>query len=115
MRRDARMTDLPVIDVSSLKDDIDPQRIAGEIGAACRDAGRFYAVGHGVPTAPSERLEQLSREFFAQPLDEKQRIRRDFGGRASRGYFPVGDELTSGIPDDKGQRRPLFRRRARRS
>ena len=25
----------------------------------------------------------------------------DLGGRAWRGYFPVGGELTSGIPDDK--------------
>jgi isopenicillin N synthase-like dioxygenase len=95
------MTELPVVDVSRLNADVGQQRVADEIGAACRDAGFFYVVGHGVPLALSARLKQLSREFFALPLDEKQRVRMDLGGRAWRGYFPVGGELTSGIPDDK--------------
>ena len=46
-------------------------------------------------------LESASRGFFALDTAEKMRIRMDLGGRAWRGYFPVGGELTSGIPDDK--------------
>ena len=43
----------------------------------------------------------MSREFFTKPLSEKRAIRMELGGRAWRGYFPVGDELTSGSPDQK--------------
>lgn len=85
---------LPVID---LRDSGAP----GEIGAACRDNGFFYIVGHGVDPSLPARLEQLSREFFAKPTDEKLAIRMQLGGRAWRGYFPVGAELTSGHPDQK--------------
>jgi len=92
---------LPVIDVGPLVRGEDEQRVAAAIGAACRDAGFFYVVGHGVMPALGERLEQLSREFFALDLPTKLRIRMELGGRAWRGYFPLGGELTSGIPDDK--------------
>jgi isopenicillin N synthase-like dioxygenase len=47
------------------------------------------------------RLHELSRQFFAQDVEAKLRIRMALGGRAWRGYFRVGDELTSGKPDQK--------------
>jgi isopenicillin N synthase-like dioxygenase len=46
-------------------------------------------------------LPDVSRRFFAQDLETKMEIRMDRGGRAWRGYFPVGGELTSGTPDVK--------------
>jgi isopenicillin N synthase-like dioxygenase len=46
-------------------------------------------------------LEDVSREFFAQQLETKLAIRMSRGGKAWRGYFPVGGELTSGKPDYK--------------
>ncbi|HEU4348903.1 MAG TPA: 2-oxoglutarate and iron-dependent oxygenase domain-containing protein [Actinoplanes sp.] len=75
--------------------------VAGEIGAACRDSGFFYITGHGVPTSLLTRLESASRAFFALPVEAKQEIAMARGGRAWRGYFPVGAELTSGRPDLK--------------
>src|SRR5262249_17484389 len=39
--------------------------------------------------------------FFTQDVETKLRIRMALGGRAWRGYFRVGDELTSGKPDQK--------------
>ena len=42
-----------------------------------------------------------SAEFFALPLADKLEIAMERGGRAWRGYFPVGAELTSGRPDLK--------------
>jgi isopenicillin N synthase-like dioxygenase len=75
--------------------------VASEIARACSDSGFFYVVGHGVDEDFQHRLETLSREFFAKPLDSKMAIRMELGGRAWRGYFPVGDELTSGKPDLK--------------
>ena len=95
-------SEVPVIDIGALVAGTAGRRaVADEIGRACRECGFFYVVGHGVDEALGERLEQLSRRFFAQPLEEKLRIRMELGGRAWRGYFPVGGELTSGRPDLK--------------
>jgi isopenicillin N synthase-like dioxygenase len=86
---------IPIIDVS------DHRKAAERIGEACRESGFFYVVGHGVNEELQERLHTLSREFFALPVAEKMRIPMSLGGRAWRGYFRVGDELTSGLPDQK--------------
>ena len=75
--------------------------MAAQIGQACREHGFFYILGHGVDEGLQERLLHLSRRFFAQALDRKLEIRMALGGRAWRGYFPVGGELTSGRPDLK--------------
>jgi isopenicillin N synthase-like dioxygenase len=93
---------LPLIDVAPLVEGGDVrQQVAEQLGAACRDWGFFYIVGHGVDEALIRRLEEQSRAFFAQDLDTKLEIRMELGGRAWRGFFPVGDELTSGKPDRK--------------
>jgi isopenicillin N synthase-like dioxygenase len=93
---------IPIIDVGELVADTEGRRaIADQIGQACRESGFFYIVGHGVDEALQERLQNLSRQFFAQDADAKLQIRMALGGRAWRGYFRVGDELTSGKPDQK--------------
>jgi isopenicillin N synthase-like dioxygenase len=58
-------------------------------------------VGHGVDDSLVKNLEHASREFFDQPLPAKLDIAMSRGGKAWRGYFPVGGELTSGKPDQK--------------
>jgi isopenicillin N synthase-like dioxygenase len=93
---------LPIIDVSGLAGNAaDRQAVAAQLGEACRESGFFYAVGHGVEEPLQRRLLELSRGFFAQDVEVKLRIRMALGGRAWRGYFRVGDELTSGKPDQK--------------
>lgn len=93
---------IAVVDVGPLvTGEGDVAKSAGEIGRACRENGFFYIRGHGVSQELEERLERLSREFFALDLDVKRRIRMELGGRAWRGFFAVGDELTSGKPDQK--------------
>jgi len=93
---------LPIIDVSPLVvGDRDRQSVVAQIGRACREPGFFYIVGHGVSDQLQHSLEDLSRRFFAQDLDTKLDLRMEKSGRAWRGYFPVGDELTSGKPDLK--------------
>ena len=94
---------LPIIDVSPLLNG-DPRgsrAAAREIAHACRDLGFFYAVGHGLPSSLFQDLEKQSHRFFALPETSKQTIAMARGGRAWRGYFPVGGELTSGRPDLK--------------
>jgi isopenicillin N synthase-like dioxygenase len=93
---------LPVIDVAPLVAGSGDRRAVVEaIGAACRDAGFFYVVGHGVPAALEDRLVAESRRFFALPAEAKREIAMERGGLAWRGWFPVGGELTSGRPDEK--------------
>ncbi|MBE9205443.1 isopenicillin N synthase family oxygenase [Nostoc sp. LEGE 06077] len=93
---------IPIIDISALvTGSSDRHLTADQIGQACREYGFFYIVGHGVDEDLQARLEDLSREFFAQDLATKQQIPMALGGKAWRGYFPVGGELTSGKPDLK--------------
>ncbi len=73
----------------------------GEIGAACRNHGFFYALGHGIGARLIGNLETASHAFFALEESEKREIAMKHGGRAWRGYFPLGGELTSGSPDWK--------------
>ncbi|HYO54242.1 isopenicillin N synthase family dioxygenase [Archangium sp.] len=96
---------VPLIDVRAL---VEPsssvaarRAAAARIGAACRESGFFYVTGHGVDEGLQAHLEDLSRRFFALPLEDKMAIRMARGGPAWRGYFPVGGELTSGRPDRK--------------
>lgn len=95
------MEHLPVIDVSPARWATDPGAVAREIDVACRDTGFFCIVGHGVSTEIQARVESLAREFFAFSDDEKSAVAMSHGGRAWRGWFPVGGELTSGVPDMK--------------
>jgi isopenicillin N synthase-like dioxygenase len=95
---------LPVIDVSPLIQASAAAACAAaacEIEAACRDTGFFYIAGHGVDAEVIARLDRASRTFFALPPEEKMTIAMARGGRAWRGFFPVGGELTSGKPDLK--------------
>jgi isopenicillin N synthase-like dioxygenase len=95
---------LPVIDVGPLVNHGDAAEaavVAEQIQAACRDRGFFYVTGHGVGDGLLAELADASAEFFALPLAGKLEIAMERGGRAWRGYFPVGAELTSGQPDLK--------------
>jgi len=93
---------LPLIDVSALVAGTAARdAVAVQIGAACRAHGFCYVTGHGVDPALVKRLEELSHRFFELPEETKMQWRMALGGRAWRGYFPLGGELTSGRPDWK--------------
>jgi len=98
------MNSIPVIDIGPMIAADEPSSVPSlgdEIHRACRDYGFFYVTGHGVPVDLQTRLESLSRQFFAMDTKDRMSIAMKHGGRAWRGYFPVGDELTSGQPDQK--------------
>lgn len=98
------MTALPVIDMAALFDPADTAghaRAGRQIAAACETFGFFYLTGHGVTPGALETLERESHAFFALPEAEKAAIAMVHGGRAWRGWFPTGGELTSGRPDLK--------------
>jgi isopenicillin N synthase-like dioxygenase len=95
---------LPVIDVAPLAGGgpgAAGAAAATQLGQACREHGFCYVTGHGVPAGLLGELAAASEEFFALPVADKMEIAMERGGRAWRGYFPVGAELTSGRPDLK--------------
>lgn len=87
---------LPMIDVSQPLD-----RVASQIEKACTTSGFFYVDAHGVPPEKLRKVDQAARRFFALPEPDKLEIAMARAGKAWRGFFPVGAELTSGRPDLK--------------
>src|ERR1700743_1727147 len=95
---------LPVIDVGPLVGGARAAaraEVARQIQVACRERGFFYVTGHGVPPGLLGELASALAECVALPVEDKLEISMDRGGRAWRGFFPVGAELTSGRPDLK--------------
>jgi len=88
-------------DISQTSVDEDVRSAADAIGAALQSSGFFYVRNHGVPQSLIDSLWRVSKQFFALPLEEKMKIDMKLGGRAWRGFFPCGGELTSGKPDHK--------------
>lgn len=96
------MRHLPVIDISPLRTPGgDVTGVAHEIDVACRLNGFFIVSNHGIATQLARDLENSSREFFALPESEKSVIAMEHAGTAWRGWFPLGGEITSGVPDQK--------------
>lgn len=95
-------TSLPVIDLSLAQRGVQARSaLARQLDLACSEFGFFYLVGHPVGARLTDGLLKLAREFFASDEADKMQIHMSRGGRAWRGYFPVGGELTSGEPDLK--------------
>jgi len=64
---------VPIIDIAELES---PASLDA-IDRACRDWGFFQVTGHGIEAALLRNIFDVSREFFAQPAEEKRRIQRD--------------------------------------
>jgi isopenicillin N synthase-like dioxygenase len=88
------MTTLPIIDLTA-------GDAAVQLHKACRDVGFFALVLNNDLDARRQELIALATGFFALPEDVKEQVSMDGGGPAWRGWFPLGGELTGGIPDLK--------------
>lgn len=77
------------------------ERLGREIDHACREVGFFAVSGHDVDPALIPALRAASAAFFARPEASKAEIAMPRAGSAWRGWFPLGGELTSGVPDGK--------------
>ncbi|KAL5054080.1 hypothetical protein RYX36_034762 [Vicia faba] len=73
---------IPEIDLSPLLQHQVPNpsaidALVKEIGSACKEWGFFQVTNHGVPQSLRQKLEEASRLFFAQSLEEKRKVARD--------------------------------------
>ncbi|KAF2116211.1 hypothetical protein BDV96DRAFT_573567 [Lophiotrema nucula] len=99
---------LPIIDISAF---LDPtassqarQATAVSINSACQDFGFFYLTGHGISKTKLDQIVDLSRQFFALPVSEKNKIKRHDaggpeGGDGARGYQGMRENITLGRRD----------------
>jgi isopenicillin N synthase-like dioxygenase len=104
-RDSVAVSTVPTIDIGPLMaaeaDEASRAAAADAIGRACRNFGFLQVVGHGIDPGLRRSLHAAAEEFFALDDAQKDRIAMRHGGPAWRGWFPVGGELTSGVPDDK--------------
>ncbi|KAL6963949.1 hypothetical protein U1Q18_034956 [Sarracenia purpurea var. burkii] len=94
---------IPLIDLSALNSHYFPsdptslESLVAEIGDASKNWGFFQVINHGVPQETRRKLESASRKFFAQPAEEKRKIRRDEVN--PQGYYDT--EHTKNVRDWK--------------
>lgn len=94
------MTQIPILDIAGLQSPEPAHRsaVARRIGAACRDIGFFAITGHGVAPERIADTFAAAAQFFAQPLEAKQRLAIGVHGH-NRGYVALGTESL----DEKAQ------------
>lgn len=94
---------IPVIDLSKL-DGTAEQRseFLSELRVAARDIGFFYLTNHGVDQHLLSQVQKLSRDFFALPQQDKDRVAM-VNSKHFRGYNRAASERTRGQPDWREQ------------
>jgi len=96
---------LPVIDATALRaapDSAEADATIAALRAACRDRGFFSLVGHGIDPTRTERVLEVTKQFFALPDADKLAI-ENIHSPQFRGYTRVGQEHTNGRPDRREQ------------
>jgi len=93
---------IPLIDRSPIAKTLHPSSdkvsaVVREIGNACEEWGFFQVINHGVPLEKRQRIEDVSRKFFAQSLEEKRKVRRN--DKEVLGYYDT--EHTKNVRDWK--------------
>ena len=93
---------LPVVDVAGLYSSelSERERVARELGRACREVGFFYLSGHRVLEATIAALLSQTAAFFAQSSQQKLEL---YIGKSPnhRGYVPPGEEVFYGGARDQ--------------
>lgn len=86
------ISDIPVIDLSPLRDGSDPQSVGDALARASSEVGFLYVSGHGISDSLIEGARAAARAYFAQPEAVKLRaaVNRDH-----RGYIRVGQAFMS--------------------
>lgn len=88
--RPATDEEIPRIDLSAIDGDLESRKaIAAKIREAAMNTGFFYIHNHGIPEELIEGALTHVKEFFDQPLAEKEKVKISISGK-SVGYTGVG-------------------------
>ncbi len=88
---------VPVIDFAAFLAGEGERQVARRVRDACEATGFFYLAGHSVPRGVIDAIFAASRQFFAQPLAERMKVRLSIG--PNRGYQPLGSRIYSDKAD----------------
>ncbi|XP_076910182.1 flavonol synthase/flavanone 3-hydroxylase-like [Bidens hawaiensis] len=97
------LLEVPVIDLSNL----DHQSLLASISEASQNWGIFQVVNHGMPSELISELQNVGKEFFELPQEEKEKIAKPIGYEGVEGY---GTKLQKEIEGKKGWVDHLFHR-----
>lgn len=65
---------IPVVDLSALRDNSAPARVAQALHAASKSLGFIYVTGHGIPETVIANAQRLAFDFFRSPIENKQSV-----------------------------------------
>jgi isopenicillin N synthase-like dioxygenase len=68
-------TQIPVVDITPLRNGENPQSVANALHAASQNLGFIYIKGHGIPDVLIQSARQQAFAFFRQPDSEKEQVR----------------------------------------
>ncbi|KAI3725798.1 hypothetical protein L1987_65592 [Smallanthus sonchifolius] len=95
--------EVPVIDLSNP----DHQSLVASVSEASKDWGIFQVIDHGIPSELIAKLQQVGKEFFELPQEEKEVIAKPIGYEGVEGY---GTKLQKEVEGKKGWVDHLFHR-----
>ncbi|MEO1115847.1 MAG: 2-oxoglutarate and iron-dependent oxygenase domain-containing protein, partial [Pseudomonadota bacterium] len=79
--------EIPVIDITSLRDGTDPLAVARDLHAASTGLGFIYISGHGIPESTISAARTLAFDFFRSPRERKETVRVS---SSHRGWLAAG-------------------------
>ena len=96
------MSVIPVIDIAPARngDAAARRKVADQIAAACESVGFLMVTGHGISQTLIDEVDQLSRDFFDLPDEEKLAVNIN-PNNPSRGYRRVGMSTLARGTDDR--------------
>ncbi|XVF56390.1 hypothetical protein PTKIN_Ptkin06aG0116800 [Pterospermum kingtungense] len=95
--------EIPVIDLN----DHDQENVIRLIANAAEDWGIFQVVNHGIPSSLIQRLQQVGKQFFDLPQEEKELYAKPAGAQSIEGY---GTKLAKDVQGKKNWVDHLFHR-----
>ncbi|KAI7865003.1 hypothetical protein BDF14DRAFT_1731206 [Spinellus fusiger] len=97
------METLPIIDFSEFEKD--PFKVSSQVLEACKSIGFFYMLHHGIPQAQVDGAFAMAKEYFDEPLEEKQKYNIQSN---NHGYSGLYSEKLDPEHQHKGDHKEAF-------
>ncbi|KAK7045139.1 thymine dioxygenase [Favolaschia claudopus] len=92
LERSCNASLIPVIDFAAFLDESTKHAVAGEMLQSFKDIGFVYLINHGIPQAKVTEMFEMSKKFFALPLETKNLAPHPPSGTHHRGFSAQGQE-----------------------